>query len=98
MEELTNEKKLDFIDFCMGKIDGRYFSFFTCNEMEWYFNVRHDEGSEDTALLLFPEMLKYSIGEEKIEFFDSDGAKENNATRAIIYAFLWLELTGEIKV
>jgi len=100
MKELTKKQKLDFLDYAMGEIDERMGYFFTCEEVCEFANVGHLDWCE-TAELLFPELMFYSAREDRIEYWEpshTTDIAEMNQTRAIIYAFLWNELTGEIKI
>jgi len=94
MKELTKEQKIDFILYCMERIDSYDGGFLTCCAMDDYFG-NSPTYAED--IQRFPELLKYSNRINFINYREYYSSKDN-ATRAIIYCFLWNELTGQIKI
>lgn len=108
MKELTKKQKLDFILYCMEKIDewavlkkAREMQFYTCNHL-FDIHVANSATYTNKGILsheLFPELFKFSNSQDEVQFWDYDtDATEDNQIRAIIYSFLYNELTGEIKI
>jgi len=103
MKELTTKQKLDFILYCMEKIDDFQEDFFTCNELCNYFNVDEfllGKTSTETSIELFPELEwfmnpKYGYWDDGLLYTNFS---DNNSIRAIIYSFLYNHLTGEIDL